>query len=72
MRPEFRELVELGQLPADDDLDEDAAQRYVDAVDALQDPPTAEEVIASGALTVVPLSLIRSDLSRSPSAGTWA
>jgi hypothetical protein len=46
MRPEFRKLVELGQLPADDGLEEDAAQLYVDGVDALRDVPTAEEVHA--------------------------
>lgn len=46
MRPEVRELAALGQLPAEDGLDQDAAQRYLEAVDALQEPPTAEEVHA--------------------------
>ena len=37
-----------------------------------EDLENRASAIASGALTVVPLSLIRSDINRSPSAGTWA
>jgi len=46
MRHEFVELVRLGPLPADDDLDEDAARRYVGAIDSLPPLPTAEEAVA--------------------------
>lgn len=46
MRPEFRELLLLGQLPPEDDLDEDEASRFVIALDGLQSAPTAEEAVA--------------------------
>lgn len=46
MRSEFDELVALGPLPADNALNEEAAQQYVAAIDALPTLPTAEEVLA--------------------------
>ena len=45
-------MAELGRLPADDGLDEEAAQRYTDAIDGLQDAPTADE--ASALIRVLP------------------
>lgn len=46
MREDFRQLLRLGQLPAEEGLDEEEACRFVDAIDALQSAPTAEEAVA--------------------------
>lgn len=46
MRSEFHELVQLGPRPADDDLDEETARRYVEAIDCLPAKPTTEEAVA--------------------------
>lgn len=46
MRPEFRELLRLGQLPSDDDLSDDEASRFVNALDGLPSAPAAEEAVA--------------------------
>jgi len=46
MRHEVYDLIRLGPLPADDALDEGAARRYTDAIDALPAEPTTEEALA--------------------------
>ena len=47
MRPEFVALLDLGQLPADDDLDEATARKYDEAIDGPSaETPTIEEAVA--------------------------
>ena len=52
MRQEFEELVRLGPLPTDDDIDDQTARQFLEAIDALREPPTAEEALAL--ITVFP------------------
>ena len=47
MRPEFVALLDLGPLPADDDLDEATARKYDEAIDGPSaETPTIEEAVA--------------------------
>jgi hypothetical protein len=46
MRGEFEKLVAFGRLPASDELDEETARRYGDAIAALPEAPTADEAVA--------------------------
>ena len=46
MRREFENVVALGPLPGDDDLDEAKARSYVEALDQLVESPTGEEASA--------------------------
>ena len=52
MRPEYEQLVRLGPLPTDDDINDQTARPYVEAIDALREGPTAEEALAL--ITVFP------------------
>jgi hypothetical protein len=46
VRDEFRELVELGPLPAGDALGHEQARQYTEVIDRLPGPPTADEAAA--------------------------